>query len=84
MKPGAGERGDLVVPAPTIAPMAVHASLAVRLFPGPFDFRMLGAGAAGNAAAIAVLTASLLGSAVAWRIKAMIGSWQRHASPVPL
>ena len=39
-------------------PLAVlHVSLAVRLFFGPFDFRLLSAGAAGNAAAIAVFAA---------------------------
>src|SRR4029077_18283774 len=32
----------------------LHASLAVRLVFGPFDFAMLSAGAAGNAAAIAI------------------------------
>jgi len=49
-------------------PLAVlHLSLAVRLFFGPFDFRLLSAGATGNAAAIVVFALTVAGSAVAWR-----------------
>jgi len=52
------------------APLALlHASLALRLFVGPFDFALLGVGAAGNAAAIAVFVATVIGAAVAWRVK---------------
>jgi len=55
-------------------PLAVlHLSLAVRLFFGPFDFRLLSAGATGNAAAIVVFALTVAGSAVAWR-------WQHSAS----
>jgi len=51
-------------------PLALlHASLVVRLFLGPADFHMLGNGAIGNAAAIAVFAATMAGSALAWRAK---------------
>ena len=59
----------------------LHASLVVRLVLGPFDFAMLSAGAAGNAAAIAVFAATVLGSVVAWRVKHPASSKRRHAVP---
>ncbi|MDE2395557.1 MAG: hypothetical protein KGM91_08950 [Burkholderiales bacterium] len=50
-------------------PLALlHASLVVRLLFGSFDFALLGAGAAGNAIAIALFAATLAGSALAWRL----------------
>lgn len=61
--------------------LLLHASLGVRLFCGPFDFGLLGAGAAGNAAAIAVFALTLLGAAVAWRIKHAASSRKPHATP---
>jgi hypothetical protein len=61
-------------------PLAVlHISLAIRLFIGPFEFRLLGAGAAGNAVAIAVFAAVVAGSAVAWRLKHSASSRARNA-----
>jgi hypothetical protein len=63
-------------------PLAVlHTSLAVRLFFGPFDFRLLSAGAVGNAAAIALFAATVAGSAVAWRLTHPASSRKRHANP---
>ncbi|MDE2371099.1 MAG: hypothetical protein KGN16_19170 [Burkholderiales bacterium] len=51
-------------------PLALlHASLALRLLYGPLDFALLGDAAAGNAAAIALFAATLLGSALAWRFQ---------------
>lgn len=47
----------------------LHLSLLVRLFLGPSSIQMLRAGAAGNAAAIAVFAGTMAGAAVAWRIK---------------
>jgi hypothetical protein len=38
-----------------------------RLAGGAFDFRLLGAGAAGNAVAIVVFAATVAGAAIAWR-----------------
>jgi hypothetical protein len=62
-------------------PLAVlHSSLAVRLLFGPFDFSLLTAGAAGNAAAIAVFAAAMTGSAVAWRLKDSASSKTRNAN----
>jgi hypothetical protein len=40
---------------------------------------MLSAGAAGNAAAIAIFAATVLGSLVAWRVKHSASSKRRHA-----
>jgi hypothetical protein len=61
-------------------PLAVlHGSLAVRLFFGPFDFRLLSAGAAGNAAAIAAFAAVMTGSALAWRLRHSASSKTRNA-----
>jgi len=65
-------------------PLALlHASLAVRLFWGPFDFSMLRGGAAGNAAAIAIFAATMVGAAVAWRIKYSASRNSRNAIPAP-
>lgn len=51
-------------------PLALlHTSLVLRLFFGPFDFTLLGAGALGNAAAIAFFAATMVASALAWRAK---------------
>jgi hypothetical protein len=51
-------------------PLALlHASLLVRLALGPFDFAELGRGAIGNACAIAAFAATVLGAAVAWRLR---------------
>ncbi len=62
-------------------PLALlHSSLAVRLFLGPFDFDMLSAGAAGNAAAIAVFASTMVGSVVAWRVKHPASTRKRDAS----
>ena len=62
-------------------PLALlHVSLAVRLFLGPFDFGLLGAGASGNAAAIAVFAATVAGSALAWRLKHPAPSRKGHAA----
>jgi len=61
-------------------PVAIlHISLAARLFFGPFDFRLLSAGAGGNAAAIAAFAAIMAGSAVAWRLKHPASSKTRNA-----
>jgi hypothetical protein len=61
-------------------PLALlHASLAVRLFAGPFDFALLGAGSVGNAAAIAAFAATMVSSALAWRLKHPISPRKRHA-----
>ena len=65
-------------------PLALlHASLAVRMFWGPFDFSMLRGGAAGNAAAIAIFAATMVGAAVAWRIKYSASRNSRNAIPAP-
>jgi len=61
----------------------LHISLAVRLFFGPFDARLLAAGAAGNAAAIAVFAATMIGAAVAWRVRHPPSTEKRHAVPAP-
>jgi len=51
-------------------PLALlHVSLAVRLFAGPFDVRLLGAGAAGNAVAIGVFALTVAGAAAVWRVR---------------
>jgi hypothetical protein len=50
--------------------IVLQASLALRLFGTAADLRMLSLGAAGNAAAIVLFIATLLGSAVAWRMQA--------------
>lgn len=47
---------------------ALHASLALRLFWGASDAAQRAAGATFNAAAIALFAATVVGSAVAWRI----------------
>jgi hypothetical protein len=48
---------------------ALHASLAVRLFWGAADVTRRATGATFNAAAIALFAATVVGAAVAWRIK---------------
>jgi hypothetical protein len=48
---------------------ALHASLAVRLFWGAADVTQRATGATFNAAAIALFAATVVGAAVAWRIK---------------
>ena len=51
-------------------PLALlHGSLAVRLVAGRFDFQALASGALGNALAIAAFIATVVGSAIAWRLK---------------
>ncbi len=51
-------------------PLALlHGSLAVRLFGAPFAFDLLGAGATGNAIAIAVFALTVAGAALAWRVR---------------
>lgn len=60
----------------------LHASLAVRLLLGPSDFRLLSAGTAGNAAAIAVFAATMVGAALAWRAR-HASPRKRHAVPAP-
>lgn len=61
-------------------PLALlHGSLLLRLCFGPFNFGLLGAGAAGNAAAIVVFAATMLGAAVAWRVRESTRS--RQAAP---
>lgn len=65
-------------------PLALlHGSLLVRLGLGPFDFKLLGAGAVGNVAAIAVFVATVAGSAAAWRAKHPVNSQVSHARPAP-
>ncbi|URI07917.1 hypothetical protein MW290_04850 [Aquincola tertiaricarbonis] len=65
-------------------PLALlHSSLALRLFFGPFDFALLGAGAAGNAAAIAVFAATMVASVLAWRARHPAPHRKRHAVPAP-
>jgi hypothetical protein len=65
-------------------PLAIlHVSLALRLFLGPVDFGLRSAGAAGNAAAIAVFALTVAGSAAAWRLKYPASSRNRHAIPPP-
>lgn len=59
----------------------LHLSLAFRLLCGPFHPALRSAGAAGNAAAIAVFAATMLGSAVAWRVKHASSPTKRHANP---
>lgn len=59
----------------------LHLSLVIRLLCGPFHPALRTAGAAGNAAAIAVFAATMLGSAVAWRVKYASSSTMRLASP---
>lgn len=66
-------------------PLALlHASLALRLFGGLFDARLIAAGAAGNALAIAVFAATMAGSVLAWRfrfpaaVKPQPGAQGRH------
>lgn len=60
--------------------LLLQGSLAVRLFFGPFDFGLLGAGAVGNAAAIAAFAATMAGAAVAWRVRHKASSRKHHAS----
>ena len=62
---------------------ALHASLALRVFIGPFNANMLSAGAAGTAVAIAVFAATVAGAAIAWRAKFSVSSRKRHAIPAP-
>lgn len=51
-------------------PLALlHGSLAVRLFGGPGDAGLLAAGALANAGAIAVFALTMLGAALAWRLR---------------
>ena len=65
-------------------PLALlHISLALRLFFGPFDFALLGAGALGNAAAIAFFAATMVGSALAWRAKHRASHKTRHVVSAP-
>jgi len=65
-------------------PLALlHISLALRLFFGPFDFALLGAGALGNAAAIAFFAATMVGSALAWRAKHQASHKTRHVVSAP-
>ena len=65
-------------------PLAVlHLSLAVRLFLGPFDFRLLSAGATGNATAIIVFALTVAGSAVAWRRQHSASSRTHDAISAP-
>ena len=65
-------------------PLAVlHLSLAVRLFLGPNDLRMLSAGAIGNAAAIGVFALTVAGAAVAWRLKHSPSSRTHDAISAP-
>ena len=59
----------------------LHMSLAVRLVFGSTSSSLLRAGAAGNAGAIAVFAATLLGSAAAWRVKHSISAKERNAVP---
>ena len=61
----------------------LHLSLAVRLFVGPFDFRLLSAGATGNATAILAFALAVVGSAVAWRLKHSASSKTHDAIPAP-
>jgi hypothetical protein len=58
----------------------LHASLAVRLGFGPAAFSMLSNGAAGNALAIALFAMTMVGSALAWRVK-YSASRNRNAVP---
>jgi hypothetical protein len=53
-------------------------SLVVRLVGGHVELRALAAGAAGNAIAIAALAATLVGSAISWRVRQR-SSPSRHA-----
>jgi len=65
-------------------PLALlHISLALRLFFGPFDLALLGAGALGNAAAIAFFAATMVGSALAWRAKHQASHKTRHVVSAP-
>lgn len=65
-------------------PLALlHISLALRLFFGPFDLALLGAGALGNAAAIAFFAATMVGSALAWRAKHRASHKTRHVVSAP-
>ena len=59
----------------------LHGSLAVRLGLGPLDFTMRSLGAAGNAIAIALFAATMVASAVVWRVKH--SSRRRHDAAVP-
>lgn len=61
----------------------LHVSLAIRLLGGSFDRSLLSAGAAGNAGAIAAFVATVLGSAVAWRLRYPAATRKRHAVPAP-
>jgi len=47
---------------------ALHMSLALRLFGGLNSFELLGAGAVGNALAIALFAATMAGAALTWRL----------------
>lgn len=62
-------------------PLAMlHLSLVLRLLVGPFHPASRSVGALGNAAAIAVLAATLAGSAIAWRCRHPTSSTKRHAA----
>lgn len=66
-------------------PLALlHGSLAVRLGLGPFDFGLLGAGAAGNALAIVAFVATVLAAALAWRHHRPAPAVPTDASPAQL
>jgi hypothetical protein len=58
---------------------ALHLSLLVRLLSGPVSAHLLSAGAAGNAAAMALFAATMAGAAVAWRRKHPTSPRSRHA-----
>jgi hypothetical protein len=63
-------------------PLALlHATLAVRIVLGHADAVMRAAGAVGNAMAIAMFAATVVGSVVAWRVRHPIGA--RAAGPAP-
>lgn len=49
--------------------LLLHVSLVVRLAAGPLDARALAAGAAGNSLAMAAFAATVVASAVAWRLR---------------
>jgi hypothetical protein len=61
----------------------LHVTLAVRLGLGlgPLDFTMRSLGAAGNAIAIALFAATMVASAIVWRVKH--SSRRRHEVAVP-
>ena len=49
--------------------MALHASLAVRVFPGAADPLVRGTGALLNAATLLLFASTVLGASIAWRLK---------------